>query len=137
MTTSIQPQLHTIGIVVKDMPRSIAFYRLLGLPIPEGEEQSPHVEFENAHGYAIGFDTEAAVKDHDDQWRDPSGSSRVNLQFQLDTPQQVNETYARVIAAGAGAYAAPWDAFWGQRFARVTDPDGNVVSLFAELPAQG
>jgi catechol 2,3-dioxygenase-like lactoylglutathione lyase family enzyme len=137
MITSIQPKLHTVGIVVKDMPRSIAFYRSLGLPIPAGEEHAPHVEFENAQGYSIGFDTEAAVKERDDQWRDPSGSARVNLQFELDTPQQVDETYARVIAAGAGMYAAPWDAFWGQRFARVTDPDGNVVSLFAELPAPG
>jgi catechol 2,3-dioxygenase-like lactoylglutathione lyase family enzyme len=136
MSTSIQPKLHTIGIVVKDMPRSIAFYRLLGLPIADGEEYAPHVEFENANGYSIGFDTEAAVKERDDQWRDPTGSARVNLQFELATPQQVDETYARVTAAGAGVYAAPFDAFWGQRFARVTDPDGNVVSLFAELPAQ-
>ncbi len=45
MTGFAQPKLHTIGIVVKDMPRSIGFYRLLGLDIPEGEEQAPHVEY--------------------------------------------------------------------------------------------
>ena len=28
----------------------------------------------------------------------------------------------------------PWDAFWGQRYAIVTDPDGNHVELFAPLP---
>lgn len=133
MNTAFLPKLHTIGIVVKDMPRSIAFYRLLGLPIPEGEEHAPHVEYENESGYSIGFDTEAAVKERDDQWQEPSGSGRVNLQFELETPQHVDETYARVIAAGAGIYMAPWDAFWGQRFARVTDPDENVVSLFADL----
>jgi uncharacterized glyoxalase superfamily protein PhnB len=133
MTVSIQPKLHTIGIVVKDMPRSIAFYRLLGLLIPEGEEHAPHVEYENASGYSIGFDTEDAVKERDDKWHEPSGSGRVNLQFELKTPRQVDDVYARVVAAGAGIYMAPWDAFWGQRFARETDPDGNVVSLFAEL----
>jgi len=136
MTGFAQPKLHTIGIVVKDMPRSIGFYRLLGLDIPEGDEQSPHVEYESSDGYSIGFDTEAAVMETDEHWRHPSGSGRVNLQFQLETPYQVDDTYARVIAAGAGVYAAPWDAFWGQRFARVTDPDGNVVSLFADLPGQ-
>jgi len=136
MTGFAQPKLHTVGIVVKDMPRSIGFYRLLGLDIPEGEEQAPHVEYESSDGYSIGFDTEAAVMETDEHWRHPSGSARVNLQFQLETPHQVDEAYARVIAAGAGVYAAPRDAFWGQRFARVTDPDGNVVSLFAVLPAQ-
>ena len=29
----------------------------------------------------------------------------------------------------------PWDAFWGQRYATVLDPDGNSVDLFAALPA--
>ena len=127
MTGFAQPKLHTIGVVVKNMPRSIGFYRLLGLDIPEGEEQAPHVEYESSDGYSIGFDTEAAVMETDEHWRHPSGSVRVNLQFQLETPHQVDEAYARVIAAGAGVYAAPWDAFWGQRFARVTDPDGSVL----------
>jgi hypothetical protein len=27
----------------------------------------------------------------------------------------------------------PWDAFCGQRYAEVEDPDGNVVDLFAPL----
>lgn len=66
-----------------------------------------------------------------------TSSSQVNLQFELKTPPRVDETYARVIATGAGVCIAPWDAFWRQRFDRVTDPDGNVVSLFANLPAQG
>ncbi|MFL6036949.1 MAG: glyoxalase, partial [Gaiellaceae bacterium] len=27
----------------------------------------------------------------------------------------------------------PFDAFWGQRYATVVDPDGNAVDLFAPL----
>jgi uncharacterized glyoxalase superfamily protein PhnB len=27
----------------------------------------------------------------------------------------------------------PWDAFWGQRYAAVGDPDGNLIDLFAPL----
>ena len=136
MTGFAQPKLRTVGIVVKDMPRSISFYRLLGLDIPEGEEQAPHVEYESSDGYSIGFDTEAAVMETGEHWRHPSGSARVNLQFQLETPHQVDEAFARVIDACASVRPAPRDAFWGQRFARVTDSDGNVVSLFADLPGQ-
>ena len=28
---------------------------------------------------------------------------------------------------------APWDAFWGQRYACVLDPDGNQIDLFAQI----
>jgi uncharacterized glyoxalase superfamily protein PhnB len=28
---------------------------------------------------------------------------------------------------------SPFDAFWGQRYATVLDPDGNTVDLFAPL----
>ena len=54
-----------------------------------------------------------------------------------DSPSAVDATYARLVAAGAGEYAPPWDALWGQRFGRVADPDGNVVILFAELEEAG
>ena len=30
-------------------------------------------------------------------------------------------------------HKAPWDAFWGQRYAMIRDPDGNEVDLFAPL----
>jgi uncharacterized glyoxalase superfamily protein PhnB len=36
-------------------------------------------------------------------------------------------------AAGHHGKTAPWDAFWGQRYATVLDPDGNQVDLFAPL----
>jgi catechol 2,3-dioxygenase-like lactoylglutathione lyase family enzyme len=112
-------RLHTVGLVVKDMPRALAFYRALGLHIPAEEDHAPHVEFTGTGGVVMGFDTEAMVLKTDPKWTAPAGGQRVNLQFEL--------------GSAAGEYAAPWDAFWGQRFARVTDPDGNVVSLFAEL----
>ena len=35
--------------------------------------------------------------------------------------------------AGHASKTAPRDAFWGQRYAQVIDPDGNVVDLFARL----
>jgi uncharacterized glyoxalase superfamily protein PhnB len=126
-------RLHTVGLVVGDMARSLAFYRLLGLDIPAQEDHSPHVEFTGANGLVMGFDTEEIVVSSDPHWKEPVGGQRVNLQFELDSPAAVDLAYNRLVSAGAGEYASPWDAFWGQRFARVTDPDGNVVSLFAEL----
>ena len=36
--------------------------------------------------------------------------------------------------AGYESHLDPWDAFWGQRYATVRDPDGNAIDLFAPLP---
>ncbi len=125
-------QLDTIGLVVADMGRALAFYRTLGLPVPEGQTDEAHVELHTPGGPTLGFDTEAMVKHLDPNWPQPSGQ-RVGLQFRCETPADVDATYARVMAAGHGSHTAPWDAFWGQRFARVIDPDGNIVNFFAEL----
>ena len=46
----------------------------------------------------------------------------------------VDATHARVVAAGFRSKKEPYDAFWGQRYAQVIDPDDNAVDLFAPLP---
>lgn len=128
------PYLHTVGVVVRDMPTALAFYRVLGLDIPADEDHSPHVEFNGPAGYTIGFVSEAMVRQSDPKWADGVGH-RLNLQFRLDSPAAVDDAYARLTAAGYEGYGEPWDAVWGQRFARVIDADANVVNLFAPLPA--
>ncbi|WP_223848764.1 VOC family protein [Microbacterium hominis] len=52
-----------------------------------------------------------------------------------DSPAEVDAVYAALVAAGHDGHVAPFDAFWGQRYATVLDPDGNAVDLFAPLPA--
>jgi uncharacterized glyoxalase superfamily protein PhnB len=126
------PHLHTVGLVVKDMGRALDFYRALGLDIDPAEDKSPHVEFTAPTGYAIGFVAEAMVRQTDPKWTDGYGQ-RVNLQFAFADPAGVDATHQKLVAAGYASYQDPWDAFWGQRFARVVDPDGNVVNLFAPL----
>ena len=51
------------------------------------------------------------------------------------SPAEVDRTYEELVDLGAGGYKGPWDAFWGQRYAQVMDPDGNVVDLFAPRAA--
>jgi uncharacterized glyoxalase superfamily protein PhnB len=68
------------------------------------------------------------------EWQPPSGGHRAGLAFHCGTAAGVDEAFARMVAAGYGAGAKePWDAFWGQRYAQVRDPDGNPVDLFAPL----
>ena len=77
------------------------------------------------------------VKSFDPEWGPAGSGSRVALAFKFDGPTDVDDAYARLCAAcWAGRYAGhkePWDAFWGQRYAIVHDPDGNAVDLFSPL----
>ncbi len=61
----------------------------------------------------------------------PTGGHRVALAFAAPSPDAVDAAYAEIVAAGFTGHVAPWDAFWGQRYAVVHDPDGNALELFA------
>ena len=41
----------------------------------------------------------------------------------------------RAVEAGYEGEKPPWDAFWGQRYALLGDPDGVRVNLYAALHA--
>jgi uncharacterized glyoxalase superfamily protein PhnB len=79
------------------------------------------------------LDAEASILSFDPGWSPPSGGYRVAVAFGCDSPAEVDALYAELTAAGTRGRREPWDAFWGQRYAQVEDPDGNVVDLFAPL----
>ena len=122
-----------IGLVVADMARSLAFYRRLGLDIPEEADGEAHVEASLPGGLRIAWDTVETVRSFDPEWTAPSGSGRIGLAFKCDRPAEVDAMYAELLDAGYEGHKEPWDAFWGQRYALVRDPDGNGVDLFAPL----
>lgn len=127
------PRFDLVGIVVADMAASLDFYRRLGLDVPDSADGDPHVEVTLQTGGRIAWDTHATIRSFDPSWAPPSDGPGITLAFACDSPADVDATFADLIAAGAGAHHEPWDAFWGQRYATVVDPDGNHVDLFAEL----
>ncbi|MGE7390659.1 VOC family protein [Streptomyces sp. NPDC004126] len=129
------PRLDMIGLVVSDMAASLAFYRRLGLDVPAGAEEQPHVEAVLPGGLRIGWDTEETVRSFDPSWTPQSGGQRRELAFLCESPAEVDALYAELTGAGYAGHLKPWDAFWGQRYAVVLDPDGCGVSLFAPADA--
>jgi catechol 2,3-dioxygenase-like lactoylglutathione lyase family enzyme len=130
------PRLDLIGIVVEDMARSLAFYRELALDLPASADTEPHVEVTLPGGLRLAWDTLETMQSFDTGYVKPN-SSGIGLAFLVDTPADVDSTYDRLVAAGYHGHLAPWDAFWGQRYAVVNDPDGYDVSLFAPLESAG
>jgi uncharacterized glyoxalase superfamily protein PhnB len=128
------PRLDLIGLVSTDLPRTLAFYRRLGLDIPAGADAEPHVEITLPGGLRLAWDTAETIRSFDPGWQ-PGAGGGASLAFRCADPAEVDRLYAELVAAGHDGHRPPWDAFWGQRYAVLHDPDGTVVDLFAPLPA--
>ena len=128
------PRFDAIGLVVADMAASLSFYRHLGLTIPAEADGAPHAEVGLPGGLRLLFDTVATVHSFDPEWTSPTGGHRIALAFACGSPGEVDDAHASLIAEGYRSHVDPWDAFWGQRYATVLDPDDNPVDFFAALP---
>jgi uncharacterized glyoxalase superfamily protein PhnB len=125
------PVLNAVGIVTSDMARSLEFYRQLGLEAPDTPDEG-HVNIEIAGGARLMFDSEAEIRKFRPDWERATGNQSA-LAFECDSPSEVDEIYSRVSAAGFQGDKEPWDAFWGQRYAQLRDPDGVPVDLYATI----
>jgi catechol 2,3-dioxygenase-like lactoylglutathione lyase family enzyme len=125
------PELNACGITVSDMARSIRFYQVLGLDVPETPDEG-HVDTFLPNGFRFMLDTEDVVRSFIPDWSRENGN-QLSLAFECATPAEVDEVYARVTDAGFDGEKEPWDAFWGQRYALLVDPDGVRVNLYAPL----
>jgi catechol 2,3-dioxygenase-like lactoylglutathione lyase family enzyme len=130
----MQPRLDAIGIVTEDLPASCRFYRLLGVPVGEPPEEADHFEATLPSGIRLMWDSVELMKQLDAGWQPPVGQP-LGLAFHCGSAAGVDQAHGAVVAAGFASKSDPWDAFWGQRYARVLDPDGNAVDLFAPLDA--
>ncbi len=123
-------RLDVVGIAVRDMAASLSFYRLLGLDIREVPEEEPHVEIV-LEGFRLGWDKVEVLREVYDGWVEDPVGHRIELAFRCDSPGDVDATYDRMVGHGYRGHKQPWDAPWGQRYAVIEDPDGNLISLYA------
>jgi catechol 2,3-dioxygenase-like lactoylglutathione lyase family enzyme len=125
------PLLNAVGIVVSDMARSLDFYRRLGLDAPDTPDEG-HVNIPLPNGLRLMLDSEEEIRRFRPDWTRRPGN-QLSLAVQCDTPADVDKIYSHVVGAGYQGDKDPWDAFWGQRYAQLSDPDGVPVDLYAAL----
>src|ERR1700687_643970 len=130
------PVLNQLNIVAKYFEATIAFYRRLGVGVPDGvnlPDGTRHAEVTLPNGFVLEFDNHALARIYNAGWRRPAGSSPALIGFSLPTRDAVDQRYAELVAAGYEGRQPPYDAFWGARYAVVADPDGNDVGLMSPL----
>lgn len=131
----LHPILDQINLVVADMEATVAFYRRLGLEIPDSgpDFQAHHRSARTPDGIDIDFDSEAFAR----TWNAGLGETRsggtIVLGFKVDSREDVDAIYADMTSAGYRGQQAPYDAFWGARYAIIEDPDGNSVGIMSAM----
>jgi uncharacterized glyoxalase superfamily protein PhnB len=120
------PVLNQINLVVADIPAATAFYRRLGVDMPEGEV---HVQAEFP-GVSLELDDPTSARWWHAAWRASPGPRPV-LTFQVEERSEVDEIYGDLTSAGYEGRQPPFDAFFGARYAIVADPDGNDVAVMS------
>jgi catechol 2,3-dioxygenase-like lactoylglutathione lyase family enzyme len=126
-----RPVLDQVNLVVSDMDASLAFYRRLGVDIPDREPKwDAHHRSANVGG-GLDFDLDSAPMAKD--WNEGSQGPACVVGFRLSSSEAVDALYADLTGAGYRGQQSPYDAFWGSRYAVVEDPDGNPVGLMGPM----
>ncbi|TRD23507.1 VOC family protein [Palleronia caenipelagi] len=128
------PKVHidAIGVTATDMARTVAFYELLGFEFDGADLEAQHVEPKTEPGQP------RLMIDHHDLatkliGEPPRPSNHAHFALLMDSAAEVDAVAEKVERAGFALLKAPWDAFWGQRYAVIADPDGYQIDLFAPL----
>jgi catechol 2,3-dioxygenase-like lactoylglutathione lyase family enzyme len=135
-----RPVFDQINIVSADLEASVAFYRRLGVEVPESNVYrtatgAHHATMEPSQAntnLGLAVDSVAFARVWNTGWAQrPDLAGRVVVGFRLPSRESVDQVYADLTAAGYKGLQVPHDAFWGARYAIVQDPDGVAVGLMS------
>jgi catechol 2,3-dioxygenase-like lactoylglutathione lyase family enzyme len=123
-------RIDMIGIFIADIAAMVTFYRdVLGFEI-EWDGKGPHAEFKHE---GVRFSMYARQELPRLLGRAPTFPSGLNGTFELaiDLPrsEDVDEEFARLVAAGGQPIYAPRDEPWGMRSSMIADPEGNLIEI--------
>lgn len=127
--------LFMLGLVVQDMNKALEFYRRLGLDIPEGSQESTHVQVKMGNGLTFFLDSRPSFWDpgfvgkKESGRKEASGSYSSVLEFYLKTQAAVEAKYSELTGLGYQGRRAPYRTSFGMCFALIDDPDGNTLLL--------
>ncbi len=132
-----KPVLDQINIVASDVDACAAFYRELGVNVPKLFPDKSgtcfHAEGKASEGVLLEVDSEAFARMWNESWAaKKSLSGRTVLGFRVVERAHVDQLHAKMVDAGYRCLQAPFDAFWGARYAIIEDPSGVAVGKMSQ-----
>jgi catechol 2,3-dioxygenase-like lactoylglutathione lyase family enzyme len=127
-------QLGMVVLDVQDVRRSIDFYRLLGLDVPDpAPDRRPVTLHRMDSGVSIVIG-EGLAAAGDPTWTRPDSGYQVFLEFFVGDDAAVDREWEKLTAAGHHGRKAPSKGP-GPYGALIDDPDGNVILISSDIGA--
>jgi uncharacterized glyoxalase superfamily protein PhnB len=132
------PTLNQLNIVSSNLEASIAFYRRLGLAIPDQRvwRTASGAHHASAEEAGVDFDLDSATfaQVWNKGWCGRGDlAGRVVVGLRVASREAVDRLYGEMTKEGHRGLQAPYDAFWGARYAIVEGPDGVAVGLMSPI----
>jgi catechol 2,3-dioxygenase-like lactoylglutathione lyase family enzyme len=126
-------QLSMVVLEVRDIAASLAFYRRLGLDIPDPPDGARLVVDRMPSGVSLLLTTGFAPA-YDPAFAHPESGYQQLLEFYVGEDSAVEQKWAELVDAGYHGRMAPAQTV-GPFAAMVDDPDGNVILLTSDEAA--
>ena len=123
-------RLDGFGLFVKDMETMVRFYRdVLGFEIKESEDATNVYLIKDGTLFMLyrRTDFEAMTDKKYEYTKDNNGHFEIALY--VDTFDEVDKEFERVVSAGAKPILKPTTEPWGQRTCYISDPEGNLIEI--------
>ena len=130
----MRSRIGSVTVLADDALGLVKFYcETLGFSVKSAH--GDYIELEN-DGVRFVVCSRAVMASVTGHWSygEPKCGQVFALTFPLRSHDQVDETYADLVARGAMPVQSPKTMPWGQRAAFFADPEGNIHQLFADLP---
>lgn len=125
-------KIDAVSVTSTNLKTSVKFYSLLGFNFPSCEEGEKHIEPEHNDGEIhLMIDSSDLIENITGSKPIPPNHS--TFAILCTNPSEVDHLYKKIKEGGFTVVKEPWDAFWGQRYAIIQDPDGYKIDLFAPL----
>jgi predicted enzyme related to lactoylglutathione lyase len=114
-----------VCLVTTDVPRLVAYYRMVLQIEPDGDDV--HASFVMEGGDLAIFSVEG-MEEMAPGSMSGAGAGNCVIAFQVS---DCDAEHARLVALGVPVVKPPATYPWGARCAWFSDPDGNIVDLYA------
>lgn len=124
--------ISAVGVTSKNLKKTVKFYETLGFEFPEFKDDEDHIESTSSkNGLRLMVDTYELAKSLIGE--EPTHGNHSVFAIEFESGKDVDNIVDKLKEKNYIIKKEPWDAFWGQRYAVVRDPDGYLIDLYANL----